>query len=61
MDKTKQELADALAELAAWVDRAIVPNYTDRKPMPENCRKAMERARAALAAAQNESAPHDPP
>lgn len=32
---------DAIAAL-------IVPEYGPRKPMPENCRKALERAHAVL-------------
>ena len=45
------ELLEALVELAAWIDCAIAPNYTDRKPMPENCRNALAAAHAVIAKA----------
>ena len=48
------ELLEALEELAAWVNRAIVPEYGLRKPMPENCRKALEASAAAIAKATGE-------
>jgi hypothetical protein len=50
------ELLEALAELQGWVERVVVPNYTPRKPMPENCRKALASARAAIAKATSTTA-----
>ena len=47
-DEAVRGVVEALAELTAWVDRAIVPGYTDRKPMPENCRKALDASHTAL-------------
>lgn len=43
------EALEAHAELLAWVERAIVPEYSERRPMPENCRKALSRSSNALA------------
>lgn len=48
------DLLEALRTLSEWVDRAIVPSYGDRKPMPENCRKALDSSRAAIAKATGE-------
>jgi hypothetical protein len=47
----RASLLAALHELSAWVNRAIVPDYGPRKPMPENCRKALEASAAAIAKA----------
>lgn len=41
-------LEGALRELAGWIDRALVPSYTARKPMPENLEAALAKAHAAL-------------
>lgn len=52
-----EKLADALEALkmlAGWVDRALLPNYTPRKPAPENLLKAMDAARTAIAQAEPE-------
>jgi hypothetical protein len=45
------ELLEALEQLSTWVSRAIVPEYGPRKPMPENCRKALEASQSAIAKA----------
>jgi len=42
-------VAEALEGLSGWVERVIVPTYTKRNPMPENCRAALEQSRHALA------------
>ena len=46
------ELLEAMKALKGWVERAIVPTYTDRKPMPESCRKALEMAEKAIEKAE---------
>lgn len=43
------ELVDALSALHGWVERVLVTTYSDRKPMPENLRVALELASVALA------------
>lgn len=52
--KASDNLREALSALTAWVERAIVPEYGPRKPMPENCRKALAAAHAALRDAERE-------
>ena len=58
----QERLADALRELESWVTRAVVPKYMPRLPMPEDCKAALEKAKAALAAhdAEQASAPPAP-
>jgi hypothetical protein len=51
-DGTNQQLLAALVELTAWVERAVVPGYTERKPMPVNCERALAAAHAAIDAAR---------
>ena len=50
------EALEAHAELLAWVERAIVPEYSERRPMPENCRKALTRSSNALVRCKGEQA-----
>ena len=45
------DLLEAAAELEGWISRALVPSYTDRKPMPENLQTALTKIRAAIAKA----------
>ncbi len=50
------DLLESSADLLGWIERQLVPTYSDRKPIPENLEAAILKTKAAIAKAEGRDA-----